>query len=105
MSNKIDSLSPEAVTGGRAAGAVSTAGSTARSKEAVPAAPESDSVKLTGAAVSLQRLESSLKGGESFDAAKVERVRSAIAAGTFKVDPQAIAGKLVELERSLAKQG
>ena len=103
MSHKIDSLSPEALTG-RAAGAVTAPGSSGRARDAVPAAPESDSVKLSGAAASLQRLERSLQGGSAFDAAKVESVRSALAAGTYKIDSQAIAGKLVELERMIAKQ-
>ena len=103
MSHKIDSVSPEALTG-RAAGGVTAPGSTGRGRETVPAAPETDSVKLTGAAVSLQRLERALQGGTAFDAAKVESVRSALAAGTYKIDATAIAGKLVELERMIAKQ-
>lgn len=104
MSHKIDSLSPEALTG-RAAGSVSPSGSSGRTRDAVPAAAATDSVQLTGAAVSLQRLERALQGGTAYDAVKVEAVRSAIAAGTYKIDSSAVAGKLVELERMLAKQG
>lgn len=103
MSHKIDSVSPEAITG-RSAGAVQAPGSSGRTREAVPATPDTDSVKLSGAAASLQRLEKSLQGGSAFDAAKVESVRSALAAGTYKIDASVIAGKLVELERMLAKQ-
>lgn len=103
MSHKIDSLSPEALTG-RATGGVTAPGSSGRSRDPVPATPASDSVKLSGTAASLQRLERALQGGTAFDAAKVERVRSALAAGTFKIDSQAVAGKLVELERMIAKQ-
>ena len=33
--------------------------------------------------------------GESFDTAKVEAIKAAIAAGTFKVNPEAIADKLI----------
>lgn len=104
MSQKIDSINAEPLAG-RATAGVTPSGASGRTRDAVPAAPATDSVMLTGAAVSLQRLERALQGGTAFDAAKVESVRSALAAGTYKINSPAIAGKLVELERMLARQG
>lgn len=53
----------------------------ARPTAGFPAAAEA---RATGATV-----------GESFDAAKVEAIQAAIAAGTFKVNPDAVADKLI----------
>lgn len=65
---------------------------------AAPAAPDpSARVKLSSTASTL------LSGGTSaeFDADKVERISQAIAAGTFKVNPEVIADKLIANAREL----
>ncbi len=49
------------------------------------------SVQLSSAAAGLL----SAAGAPEFDAAKVDRIRQAIADGTFKVDAEAIADKLI----------
>lgn len=100
VSNKIDSLPLDTAT--RATSAV--AGTTAvsgRKGEAPASVPEGDSVKFTGSAHQLHKLEQELRSSEAFDATKVEAIRSALAAGNYKIDSGAIAHKLIELERML----
>jgi negative regulator of flagellin synthesis FlgM len=59
---------------------------------ATPAKPEeSAQVQLSSAA----KLLGGIKDDAGFDAKKVERIASAIRAGTFKVNPDAIADKLI----------
>jgi len=54
---------------------------------------ETEKVQLSDLASKMAQLESRF-GGE-FDAKKVDEVRAAIAAGTFKVNPEAVADKLL----------
>lgn len=101
VSNKIDSLPLD--TASRATSAVggSAAAVSGRKSDAVTSAPEGDSVKFTGSAHQLHRLEQELRGSEAFDVKKVESVRNALAAGNYKIDSNAIAHKLIDLERML----
>ncbi|MEP7296658.1 MAG: flagellar biosynthesis anti-sigma factor FlgM [Burkholderiales bacterium] len=73
----------------------------AASATAIPAkADDSATIELSNAA-------STLISGSStpeFDAAKVDRISKAIQAGTFKIDPEAIADKLIaNAKEALAK--
>lgn len=100
VSNKIDSLPLE--TANRAASAVAgTAAVSGRKSDAITSAPEGDSVKLTGQAHSLSRIEQELRSSGAIDSQRVEAVRQAMAAGTFRIDSGVIAGRLIELERML----
>jgi len=54
---------------------------------------ETERVQVSDLASRLSKLESQF--GESFDAKKVEEVRSAIAEGRFKVNANAVADKLL----------
>lgn len=58
-------------------------------------APAGDSVKLTDSARALQEASST---HAPVDTHKVEQIKQQLAAGTYKVDPQAIAHRLVALE-------
>ncbi|RUL76117.1 flagellar biosynthesis anti-sigma factor FlgM [Dyella choica] len=60
-----------------------------------PATQASDSVQLTDSARALQQASSA---HAPIDTQKVEQIKHALATGTYKVDPHAIASKLVSLE-------
>jgi negative regulator of flagellin synthesis FlgM len=60
-----------------------------------PAAPAADSVKLTDSARALQEASSA---NAPVDTHKVEQIKQQLAAGTYKLDPKAIAHRLVALE-------
>jgi flagellar biosynthesis anti-sigma factor FlgM len=52
-----------------------------------------EGVKVT---VSAEARELAAKADEGFDAAKVERLKSSIDAGTYKIDPRALAARIAE---------
>lgn len=74
---------------------------TTRQAQAVPKA-DADDAKAASATqgdavtVSPQAVEMAKKAAATADSAKVEQLRSAIEAGTFKVDFQAIAKRIVD---------
>jgi len=71
---------------------IASPASTERKAAPQPASAEpSAQVKLSNAAQGLQAAE----GDPTFDAAKVERIAQAIRDGQFKVNPEAIADKLI----------
>jgi negative regulator of flagellin synthesis FlgM len=60
-----------------------------------------DKVNLTDSARALQ--EASRAGDSSpIDTAKVERVRQALAAGTYQVNPERIADRMLSLDSQIA---
>lgn len=61
----------------------------------------SDRVSLTGEAVRLKALETELASRPVVDSQRVEAVRSAVENGTFTVNPERIADKLISLEQAL----
>jgi negative regulator of flagellin synthesis FlgM len=101
MTSKIEGLlptgrpsSPTPANSTRASGA---AGGTAK-----PGTPAADSsVKVSGEAAGLASLERQLSEAPAMDFAKVAAVRAALESGAYKVDPQAIAARLTQLEREL----
>lgn len=60
--------------------------------------PAPDSVTLSGQA---QALAAAAGTGQVFDARKVEEIRSAIASGQFRVDPEKVAQGLMDTVRDL----
>ena len=67
----------------------------ARAKPALtPRVRASDPLNLSGTAVAARALASS----PPVDLGKVERIRAAIAANAYPVDPQAIAAKMIDLD-------
>ncbi|GLQ86805.1 flagellar biosynthesis anti-sigma factor FlgM [Dyella flagellata] len=74
--------------------------SSAQTTTATPSAsssatPADDSVKLTDSARALHEASSA---NAPVDTQRVEQIKQALAAGTYKVDPHAIASKLVALD-------
>lgn len=102
MTVKIDgpSLSPARAVDTAATAAVARAGSE-RTKP-VDAAPAADSVRLTGEATGLQAaVENQLGQSAPLDMARVNAVRAALADGSYRVDPQNIANRMVAFERQM----
>lgn len=68
----------------------------------VAAAAPAESLRLTGEAEGLMALERQMGGAPAgLDLAKVESVRAAIANGSYRVDPQAIADRMLDLDAAL----
>jgi negative regulator of flagellin synthesis FlgM len=101
MSHKIDGLNG-------LAGVVSTPGlqvSTRRSssKDSVSAASEVAPVQLSQDARQLHDLQAAASSAPEADNPRVEAIRAALANGTYKVDPEQIASKLLSIEPHLPK--
>lgn len=61
-----------------------------------------ESIRLTGEAEGLQALERELGAGPAgIDLARVNELRAAIAEGSYRVDAQAVASRMLDLERQL----
>jgi len=56
---------------------------------------------LTGRAKELKALEKELAGSTAFDAGRVNELRQALSDGSYRVDPQRIADKLLAMEGDL----
>lgn len=68
----------------------------------VAAAPGTDSMRLTGEAEGLQQLQRGLAATPpGFDVAKVDALRAALADGSYRVDADAVATRMLELDRAL----
>lgn len=63
--------------------------------------PGSTSVSLGSTATQLRSMESSMANTPVVDAAKVAEIKQAISEGRFKVNPQAVAGRLIETVHDL----
>lgn len=98
MSQKIDGTMQAAQTL-RAVGPASRPGissdTPARPVEAV------DSLKLTGEATNLQALERSLSAAPAIDAERVAAVRESLQNGSYRINPDAIASRMLELDQQL----
>lgn len=103
MSNKIDSylgVGPAAP-----AGPVRPVTRSRDQSASVPTeTPKSgDSFALTGEARVMQHVEQSARDSSGVDESKVAEMRRILAQGLYTADPIAIAGRLMQLERSLAQ--
>ena len=101
MNNTIDSLvdgTLPRLNGQRTDSAGKGAGSPQATQDV---GPSSDLLDLTGQAQTLKALEQDLAKTPEFDAAKVAELRDAIAGGSYKIDSQSIAEKLLDLESKL----
>lgn len=68
----------------------------------VSAAAASDSLSLTGEATGLQNLQRELQSAPAVDSNRVEAVRDSLASGSYKVDSDAIANRMMDLDQQLA---
>jgi negative regulator of flagellin synthesis FlgM len=91
----------EAKAGKAAAGKTAPAPAPAPGTGAgAPPAP-ADTVRFSDASARLQRLEAALADMPAVDRARVEALKRDIQSGAYRVDPERVAEKLLDLERSL----
>lgn len=105
MASKIDNQTPlPSAVGPPTPRAVGRSGDAAGEGAAPSASPAgSDSLKLSGEAAGLISAQREISAGApSMDQAKIDALRSAISAGTYRINPQEIASRLIALERKLA---
>ena len=65
-------------------------------KAATPAPGGSDSLTLTESSTRIRSLESQLASVDIADAGKIESVKAALANGTFTVDAEVVADRLID---------
>lgn len=100
MSQKIEGTPPSApVRVTQLAGQVSRAGD-ARDR-AIEAPAAGDSLRLTSEAAGLQALRQELAARPAVDEGRVQAVREALASGSYRIDPDAIATAMLELDAQL----
>jgi negative regulator of flagellin synthesis FlgM len=102
MTTKIDGPSlPQARSVDAAPGANAARAGGDRSQP-VAAAAAADTVRFTGEASGLQQaIEREVGMPASLNVEKINAIRAAIAGGTYQVNPQEIANRLLALERQL----
>jgi negative regulator of flagellin synthesis FlgM len=79
-----------------AAAKVSSAKGKGAGKTSAPAAGGSDSLTLTESSTRIRSLESQLASVDVTDAGKVESVKAALADGSFTVDAEVVADRLID---------
>jgi negative regulator of flagellin synthesis FlgM len=62
----------------------------------------SHDVHITDTAARLALLEPALRGAPAVDPGRVAAIRSAIEAGTYKVEPEHVAAGLLQVEQALS---
>jgi negative regulator of flagellin synthesis FlgM len=101
VTNKINGLDNHMLrVGAGAAVARSTADKAAASQEKAPGTTPAE-VQITGAARTLVALEQKLRDAPAVDAARVAAIRQKLEDGSYQIDPQRIADKLIGLEHDL----
>lgn len=91
----VETTAPTAVQGNRAG---------AERSAPVAAAPAADSLRLTGEATGLRQMARELgEGPADIDMARVNAVRAALADGSYRIDPQAIAGRMIDMDNALSR--
>lgn len=98
-SRKTDSKTDKTVS---SATKPATTGATAKTGGASGAkSGQSDTVSLTDTAARLKELEMGLASQPVVDTQRVQSVQSAINDGTFEVDPDSVAEKMIDFETGL----
>lgn len=68
---------------------------------APPRAPSAENVRLSSLSAQLQAIDSNLANSGVVDTARVAEIKQAITEGRFKVNPEAVADRLLETVREL----
>ncbi len=68
---------------------------------AAPAASTADRVKLTSAGLLMSKLEEVVQNAPAVDAERVRAIKDALASGSYEIDDQAVADKLLRFDREL----
>ena len=100
MASKINGLEtrPVRIAAGKA---VDKAGSGHASTQDKPPGAAASDVQITGVARGLAALEQQLRDAPAVDEARVAAVRQKLDDGSYQVDPQRVADKLLRMEREL----
>lgn len=103
MSQKIDGTPPATALRAAAApgGATIARAGDARDK-AIEAPAAGDSLRLTGEAAGLRAMQQELAARPAVDEARVQAVREALESGSYRINPEAIASAMLELDAQLA---
>ena len=76
-------------------------GSDASATTASTAAQSADHVTLTDSARSLQKIEEAIAKAPVVDTAKVAAIKQAVSSGSYQIDTDRVADKLLQYERGL----
>ncbi|HEY0333427.1 MAG TPA: flagellar biosynthesis anti-sigma factor FlgM [Stenotrophomonas sp.] len=102
MTQKIEGSLPPAATV-RTAAASSKIASAGADRSSPVAAPEaSDSLRLTGEAAGLQTLQREMSSAPAIDQGRVQAVRESLQNGSYRINPEAIADRMIQLDQQLA---
>ena len=101
MANKLNGLENRPVRVAAGSAVAKAGADRAATQERPPGAVASD-VQITGIARGLAALEQKLRDAPAIDEARVAAVRQKLDDGSYQVDPQRVADKLLRMERELA---
>lgn len=99
MTHKIDGLPSAALRAADAATRAVRAGG--ERAEAIAPSAGGDSLRLTGEATGLLALQREMSDTPTMDTQRIGALRSELQAGTYRIDPQLIADRMISLEREL----
>ena len=100
MASKINGLETRPVRIAAGAAVAKAGAERAATQEKPPGAAAAD-VQITGVARGLAALEQKLRDAPAVDEARVAAVRQKLDDGSYQVDPQRVADKLLRMEREL----
>ena len=109
MANRIDKLDGGSVSSGTG-GAIESilpakpVGAAATGSSG-PSAASTDSVHITASGRALAALAQAVNDTPEVDASRVGHLQQAIASGSYGIDPEQIAGRMLQLEQDLGGTG